>query len=75
MGTATQGNPSEVAQILLPGYFFGSQSFLNVRILSNGEILNKPIEPDIEVKQTIYGIINDRDEQLEAAIEYLEKYK
>lgn len=75
LGTATQGNPSEVAQIMLPGYFFGAQSFLNVRSLSNGEILNKPIEPDIEVNQTLDATINDKDEQLEAAIKLLEKEK
>jgi C-terminal processing protease CtpA/Prc len=75
IGTKTQGNYSEIGQIILPGYFFGSQSFMKVKLLNENNYLSLPVEPDVVVQQSLKGTLNNVDDQIEAAIKFLEESK
>lgn len=69
IGESTQGKFSEVGQIKLSGYFFGTQSF--IKLFSNNKLLSDPISPDILVEQTLEASIKNIDLQLNKAIELI----
>lgn len=71
VGEPTQGIYSDVGQIRLAGYYFGSQSF--IRIKDGAKELNEPIVPDIFVEQTLDATIKGIDLQLQKAIEIIKQ--
>jgi len=71
VGSPSQGNITDIEQIELPGYFFGSQSLLNVKLQGDENLLVNPIEPDVIIHQSLNGEINGIDEQLQKAIELI----
>lgn len=73
MGTVTAGADGSAVAITLPGYLYVTLTALGVYYPDGRETQRKGIIPDIIVKQTIKGYTENKDEQLEAAIKYLEK--
>lgn len=73
VGEQTQGTDGEVTKIHLPGG--GETSFTGQIIrFGNGEkFQQKGIIPDIKVQRTIDGVMNNKDEILDKAIEILSK--
>lgn len=67
IGTPTQGNITEIEQISLPSYFFGSQSILKIRLEGQSEYLRNSVAPEHKVEQTLQSSIKDIDDQLEEA--------
>lgn len=71
MGSTTAGADGNCSSIILPGNFRAIFTGLGVYYPDKSETQQIGIVPDIEVKSTIQGIREGRDEVLEAAIRYL----
>jgi C-terminal processing protease CtpA/Prc len=73
MGSTTAGADGNVSSITLPGGISTMISGIGVYYPDGRETQRVGIVPDIEMKPTIEGIKNGRDEVLEKAIEYINK--
>ncbi|MDD3038451.1 S41 family peptidase [Bacteroides sp.] len=71
MGSQTAGADGNITNIALPGYLFVTFTGLGVYYPDKSETQQIGIIPDIEVKSTIQGIREGRDEVLEAAVKYI----
>lgn len=71
MGSMTAGADGNMSGIMLPGNLGVTFSGLGVYYPDKTETQQVGIVPDMEVKNTIQGIREGRDEVLEAAIDYL----
>lgn len=71
MGSATAGADGNVSPIVLPGGIRTAISGIGVYYPNGGETQRVGIVPDIEVKPTIEGIKEGRDEVLTRAIEWI----
>lgn len=71
VGEKTQGVYSDVGQMRLSGYYYGSQSF--IKVMDRGEPLDKPVTPTLEIIQTLEATIQDKDLQLQKAIELIKE--
>lgn len=69
VGEKTQGVFSDVGQMRLSGYYYGSQSF--IRVTDDDKILDEPVSPSVEVVQTLDETIKGIDLQLKKAIEII----
>ena len=73
IGSQTQGADGNVSLIPLPGGLKAGISGIGVYYPDGRETQRIGIVPDIEVKPTIQGIREGRDELLEKAIELIQK--
>jgi C-terminal processing protease CtpA/Prc len=73
IGSTTAGADGNVSAILLPGGLRTMISGIGIYYPNGGETQRIGIVPDIEVKPTIEGIRNGRDELLEKAIQIITK--
>lgn len=73
LGSTTAGADGNVSPIYLPGGIFTYISGIGVYYPDGGETQRIGIVPDIEVKPTLKGIKEGRDEVLERAVEILNK--
>jgi carboxyl-terminal processing protease len=71
IGTQTAGSVGDVSTLILPGRIKINYSGLGYYLPDYGLLQQKSIIPDIEVKTTRSGIVEDRDEILERAMEYI----
>lgn len=71
IGSTTAGADGNVSEIILPGNVRTMISGIGVYYPDGRETQRVGIIPDIEVKPTIKGIKNGRDEQLEKAIDLI----
>ncbi|OWP63806.1 peptidase S41 [Hymenobacter amundsenii] len=75
MGSTTAGADGDVSAIVLPGSLYTRISGLGIYYPDGRETQRIGIVPDIEVKPTIQGIKEGRDEVLERAIELIKNEK
>ena len=75
VGSVTAGADGNASQIPLPGGIYTIISGVGIYYPDGTETQQVGIVPDIEVKPTITGIIEGRDEVLEKAIEFLSSKK
>ena len=73
LGENSVGSDGDVAYLPLPGGISMMFTSQGIYTPEGGQTQRIGIPPDIEVKRTIQGIKEGRDELLEAAIEYLKK--
>jgi C-terminal processing protease CtpA/Prc len=73
IGSTTAGADGNVSSIRLPGGISTMISGIGVYYPDGRETQRIGIVPDIEVKPTIEGIKNGKDEVLEKAIEFIRK--
>ncbi len=73
IGTPTAGANGDVTQMVLPGNLTVSFSGHNVRHADGRQLQRVGIQPTIRVEPTIRGLVDGRDEILEAAIKFLQK--
>ena len=73
IGSQTAGADGNVSAFTFPGNYSSYFSALGVYYPNGAETQRIGIIPDIEVKPTIYGIKQGRDEVLEKAIEWINK--
>ena len=73
IGSTTAGADGNVSSIMLPGGLSTMISGIGVKFPDGKETQRVGIVPDIEVKPTIKGIREGRDELLEKAIEVISK--
>lgn len=73
MGSTTAGADGNYSIITLPGGLKAIFTGLGIYYPDKSETQQIGIVPDIEVKSTIQGIREGRDEVLEAAIDYINK--
>jgi hypothetical protein len=73
MGSQTSGADGNVSAIALPGGITTAISGLGVYYPDGKVTQGIGIVPDIEVKRTVKGVIQGRDELMEAAIQYIRK--
>jgi hypothetical protein len=73
IGTQTAGAVGDVSTLPLPGGIKINYSGLGYYLPDYGLVQQKGIIPDIEVKTTRSGIIENKDEILERAMEYIRK--
>lgn len=73
MGSTTAGADGNVSTFYLPGNIRTMISGIGIYYPDKTETQRVGIVPDIEVKPTIEGIKNNKDELLEKAIELIEK--
>lgn len=73
MGSTTAGADGNISIITLPGGLKAIFTGLGIYYPNKSETQQIGIVPDIEVKSTIQGIREGRDEVLEAAIKYLNR--
>ncbi len=71
IGSTTAGADGNVSEIYLPGGIKTMMSGIGIYYPDGGETQRIGIVPDIEVKPTIKGITEGRDEVLEKAIELI----
>jgi len=71
IGSQTAGADGNVSTIIFPGGYRTQITGLGVYYPNGKETQRIGIEPDIEVKPTIDGLKNKKDEVLERAIEYI----
>ena len=71
IGSTTAGADGNVCQISLPGGISTMFSGLGVYYPDGGETQRIGIVPDIEIKPTIKGITDGKDELLEKAIQII----
>lgn len=71
VGSTTAGADGNVSTIMLPGGLRTMISGIGVYYPNGGETQRIGIVPDIEVRPTINGIINGKDELIEKAIELI----
>lgn len=72
IGTATAGADGNVSYVTLPGGIMIQYTGLGIYYPDGRETQRIGIKPDIIVNETINGYRNNKDEQLEQAIEYLQ---
>lgn len=75
IGSTTAGADGNVSRIGLPGAMGSMISGIGVHYPDGSETQRIGIVPDVEIKPTIEGIKNGRDELLEKAIELINKTK
>lgn len=75
IGSTTAGADGDVAKIFLPGGIMTYISAIGVYYPNGTETQRVGIVPDIEVKPTIKGIMEGRDELMEKAIEIVNNNK
>ncbi|WP_353130657.1 S41 family peptidase [Parapedobacter pyrenivorans] len=73
MGSATAGADGNISPIMLPGGIRTVISGIGIYYPDGGETQRVGIVPDIEVKPTIQGIKEGRDEVLEKAIKLIKE--
>ena len=73
IGTPTAGANGDVTFMILPGNLAVSFSGHDVRHADGRQLQRVGIQPTVTVKPTIRGLIDGRDEILEAAIRFLQK--
>lgn len=71
IGSTTAGADGNISTLYLPGGLRSTISGIGVYYPDGGETQRVGIVPDIEVKPTIKGIREGKDELLEAAIEFI----
>ncbi len=74
VGSTTAGADGSMTSFYLPGNIATAFSGIGVYYPDGGETQRIGIVPDIEVKPTIEGIKNGRDELIEKAIEVINKH-
>ena len=75
VGSTTAGADGNVSSIVLPGNISTIITGLGVYYPDGRETQRVGIVPDVEVKPTIQGIKEGRDEVLEKAVQLIEKGK
>jgi carboxyl-terminal processing protease len=75
IGSQTAGADGNVSSITFPGGYVTYMSGIGVYYPDGSETQRVGIIPDIEVKPTIDGIKNRKDEVLERAIEFIQAEK
>lgn len=73
IGTPTAGADGDLTNIVLPGYIATSMSGNGVYYPDGGETQRIGIIPDILARSTIEGVKRNIDEQLQFAIDFLNK--
>jgi C-terminal processing protease CtpA/Prc len=73
VGSHTAGVNGDLTSFPVPGGIFIGFTGQAVRHIDGRQLQRVGLVPDIEIKPTIEGIQNGRDEVLEAAIEYLDR--
>ncbi|HEU4507978.1 MAG TPA: S41 family peptidase [Pyrinomonadaceae bacterium] len=71
IGTPTAGANGDVTMMVLPGNLQISFTGHNVRHADGRQLQRLGIQPHIKVERTIRGIVDGRDEILEAAVKHL----
>jgi C-terminal processing protease CtpA/Prc len=71
IGTPTAGANGDVTTMVLPGNLQVSFTGQNVRHADGRQLQRVGIQPHIKVARTSRGIVEGRDEILEAALKYL----
>jgi C-terminal processing protease CtpA/Prc len=71
IGTPTAGANGDVTMMVLPGNLQVSFTGHNVRHADGRQLQRVGIQPHIKVERTLRGIVDGRDEILEAAVAYL----
>ena len=72
IGTPTAGANGDVTYMVLPGNLAVSFSGHNVRHADGRQLQRVGIQPTIKVAPTIRGLVEGRDEILDAAVKFLE---
>jgi C-terminal processing protease CtpA/Prc len=72
IGTPTAGANGDVTNMVLPGNLTVSFSGHDVRHADGRQLQRVGIQPTIRVERTIRGVIEGRDEILDAAIKFLQ---
>jgi C-terminal processing protease CtpA/Prc len=72
IGTPTAGANGDVTTMVLPGNLAISFSGHDVRHADGRQLQRVGIQPTIKVAPTIRGLVDGRDEILEAAIKFLQ---
>jgi C-terminal processing protease CtpA/Prc len=72
IGTPTAGANGDVTQMVLPGNLTISFSGHNVRHADGRQLQRVGIQPTIKVAPTIRGLVEGRDEILDAAVKFLQ---
>lgn len=73
IGSPTSGADGTVTKLFVPGGVLCSFTGIAVRHADGRQLQRIGLQPDIEIKPTIKGIREGRDEVLEGAIKYLEE--
>ena len=73
IGSPTQGANGDVTLMVLPGTLPISFSGHDIRHADGRQLQRLGIQPHVKVAPTIRGIVEGRDEILEAAVKYLQK--
>jgi C-terminal processing protease CtpA/Prc len=73
IGTPTAGANGDVTNMVLPGNLIVGFSGHDVRHADGRQLQRVGIQPTIRVERTIRGIVEGRDELLEAAVKFLQK--
>jgi len=72
VGSTTAGADGDVTRFYLPGGIRVKFSGIGIYYPDGTETQRAGIIPDIEIRQTIEGILKGKDEQLEKAIQIIE---
>ena len=72
IGTPTAGANGDVTNMVLPGNLTVSFSGHDVRHADGRQLQRLGIQPTIRVERTIRGLIEGRDELLDAAVKFLQ---
>lgn len=75
IGSKTAGADGNISEIVLPGNLKSNISGLGVYYPDGTETQRIGIVPDIEIKPTVQGIVDGRDELMEKAIDLIKNYK
>jgi hypothetical protein len=73
IGTPTSGANGDVTTVLLPGGLTATFSGHDVRHADGRQLQRVGIQPHLRVAPTIRGLVENRDEVLEAAIQFLRR--
>jgi carboxyl-terminal processing protease len=73
IGSQTAGADGNVSSVIMPGSIYTGFSGIGIYYPDGSETQRIGIVPDIEVKPTLKGIREGRDEVLEQAIEFINK--
>ncbi len=73
IGSHSAGANGDISNLCVPGEIIISFTGQAVRYVDGRQLQRIGLVPDIEIRPTIEGIQNGKDEVLEAAIEYLER--
>jgi C-terminal processing protease CtpA/Prc len=72
IGSATNGANGDITNLVLPGGLYVAFSGHDVRHADGRQLQRVGIQPHIKVEPTPKGIVEGRDEVLEAAVKYLD---